>query len=126
MVKISQKRFTGKDKTVDTFPSVDLISRTIELSARLTDQDINQTTDGDEHEQMVKMVKLIRDMKAYVQDVAKLSNKELSKYIEHADMATMGNDIGYLAMRMQGMSNHDINLATKKQEEISKKADESD
>lgn len=126
MVKISQKRFTGKDKTVDTFPSVDLISRTIELSARLTDQDINSATEGDEHEQMVKMAQLISDMKAYVQDVAKLSEKELSKYVKRADMATMGNDIGYLAMRMQGMSNHDINLATKEQEEISKKADESD
>lgn len=128
MVKISQKRFTGKDKVIDIFPSVGLIEETIQLSAKMTDQDINSNSDdvSDQHAQMVRMLKLVGDMKSYVKTVAKLSDKELAKYVDKVDMSRMGNDIGYLTMRMQGMSDHDINLAEKKQEEITKKAEESD
>lgn len=128
MVKISQKRFTGKDKVIDIFPSVGLIEETIQLSAKMTDQDINSNSDdvSDQHAQMVRMLKLVGDMKSYVKTVAKLSDKELAKYVDKVDMSRMGHDIGYLTMRMQGMSDHDINLAEKKQEEITKKAEESD
>lgn len=128
MVKINQKRFTGKDKVIDVFPSFGLIEKTIELSETMTDQDINANSDdvSDQHAQMVRMLKLLGDMKSYVKTVAKLSDKELAKYVDKVDMSRIGNDIGYLTMRMQGMSDHDINLAEKKQEEITKKVEESD
>lgn len=109
-------------RTINVKPSVDLMLRSQELNIEMLE---SQDNTGDDLADSKRVYKMMKDMLDFIQDFTQISDEEMATYRKNASMEDVGEVLGYLVMRLQGLSDDQVKDAQRKQE-LENKVAESD
>lgn len=101
------------NRTVKVKPSVDLMLRSQELNIEMLE---SQDSAEDDLTTSKNVLKMMKNMLSFIQDFTQVSDEEMATFRKNASMEEVGEVLGYLIMRLQGLSDEEIKTAKKKQE----------
>lgn len=114
-IKVNLKPLVGINRTVSVFPSVDLMLRSMDLTD-IVETFTSAQTDGFSLETIRSVRKNINDMLDFIQDMLKLTDKEISYFSKHSSPEDVGYVVGKLIMIIQGVDESQIEKSLQKHE----------
>lgn len=111
-IKINLKSLMHIDRTVKVKPSVDLMLRSQELNIEMLE---SQDSAEDDLTTSKNVLKMTKDMLGFIQDFTQVTDEEMANFRKNASMEEVGEILGYLIMRLQGLTDDQIKTAQKKQ-----------
>lgn len=110
------------NRTIKVKPSVDLMLRSQELNIEMLE---SQDAEQDALTTSKNVLKMLKDMLGFIQDFTQINDEEMANFRKNSSMEDVGEVLGYLVMRLQGLSDDEVKSAQKKQE-LENKAAKSD
>lgn len=99
------------NRTVRVKPSVDLILRSQELNIEMLE---SQDNEQDALTTSKNVLKITKDMLGFIQDFTQITDEEMANFRKNSSMEDVGEVLGYLVMRLQGLSDDEVRNAQKK------------
>lgn len=121
-IKIDLNPLMHINKTIKVKPSVDLMLRSQELNIEMLE---SQDNEQDALTTSKNVLKMTKDMLGFIQDFTQITDEEMANFRKNSSMEDVGEVLGYLVMRLQGLSDDEVRAAQKKQE-LENKAAKSD
>jgi hypothetical protein len=111
-IKINLQPLMGINRTIKVKPSVDLMLRSQELNIEMLESQDNSEDDLTTSKNVLKMMK---NMLSFIQDFTQVSDEEMATFRKNVSMEDVGEVLGYLIMRLQGLTDNQVKEAQKKQ-----------
>ncbi|RMC47712.1 phage tail tube assembly chaperone [Lactobacillus sp. ESL0225] len=121
-IKIDLNPLMHINRTIKVKPSVDLMLRSQELNIEMLE---SQDAEQDALTTSKNVLKMLKDMLGFIQDFTQINDEEMANFRKNSSMEDVGEVLGYLVMRLQGLSDDEVKSAQKKQE-LENKAAKSD
>lgn len=111
-IKINLQPLMKINRTVRVKPSVDLMLRSQELNIEMLE---SQDNEQDALTTSKNVLKMTKDMLGFIQDFTQITDEEMANFRKNSSMEDVGEVLGYLVMRLQGLTDDQIKAAQKKQ-----------